>query len=436
MSKISQSLVSSANDLQSSTDKLQKYLDDRKGSLGKFNSDVLGDAKNFASDIYTENTMSDYGDLINQYKNNIDPRNKPPKTYDPNFDGNTDNVPVVMYNDSIFTQLDTADIWKSYFKYKTLTPVFASKAPIFPMVFRVVLPATASNRTPADDLILFVNPYNWSRTVSKAQQNIWTRNGIKTERWGDDLEQINASGKIGGFYTAETGLTRFERWQTASYLNFLNLLQIYKNNGCLFGTTYNEDVVPSSRNRILDVGYIIITYADDIFIGNFESFDISENADNPFSLEYNFVFNCSAVVSSFDLNPVSSSSHREVESTDATSDYLSGERVTALEAAMKAAGEPVKSDTNSIFTSPNKTISESPKDTLFPSLVSGLGKKDSTKPFIYKAGGANNSRGDIKVDFRDATESSEFYAGLPSQENLILNYILDFVEKQKNRSNG
>lgn len=440
MSKISQSLVSSASDLQSSTNKLQKYLDDRKGSLSKFNSDVIGEAKSFASDIYTNDTVSNYGDLINQYKNNLDPRNKPPKTYDPNFDGNTDSIPVVLSNDAIFTQLDTLDVWQADRKAKSLTPVFASKAPIFPMVFKVALPATAK-KTPPQDLMLFVNPSSWSRSVSKVQQNIWTRNGIKTERWGDDLEQISASGVISGFYTAETGLTRLERWQAASYTNFMNLVQIYKNNGCVVGTSYGEDVVPSSRNRILDVGHIIIIYAEDIFIGNFESFEITEDAENPFTLNYSFTFNCSSIVSLFDLIGVSSSNHREVDTgisannlTD-QSNYVADE-FSAIEAALRASGESPKSSQNALFTEPNKTVFENPKETLFPTLVSALGKRDSTKPFIYQAGGSNNARASLKVDFRDAEEAEQFYANLPSNENAKMSYILDFVSKQKSRSNG
>jgi len=138
---------------------------------------------------------------------------------------------------------------------------------------------------------------------------------------------------------------------------------------------------------------------------------------------------------------VSSSNHREVDTgisannlTD-QSNYVADE-FSAIEAALRASGESPKSSQNALFTEPNKTVFENPKETLFPTLVSALGKRDSTKPFIYQAGGSNNARASLKVDFRDAEEAEQFYANLPSNENAKMSYILDFVSKQKSRSNG
>ena len=450
--KIEQSVVSLSNDLQtgagklqSSSEKLKKYLDDRKNSLNKFNTDMLGKAQNYATDVFGDNTLTDYSDLVNQIKSNIDPRIKRPKTYDPNFDGGNENTSAVTYVG--FNPFSTSDTYQPVFPSKNTTPISATKPPKWAMVLKLVLPLSATAEDIAKNqptqMVLLVNPSSWTRSVSKVQQNVWTRNGVKTERWGEDLEQIQASGTIGGFYTNEHGLNRFYRWQTPNYTQFMKLVQFYKNNGCTYGKTYSSsrDFVPSSRNRILDVGYIEIYYGGDAFRGNFESFEITEEESTPFSLKYDFTFNCSEVYSIFDYSSSISKNYVENENQNtvvgglAESQYNDRDstNATATEAVVASSGSSMI-ETNPLFTSPNKVVYEVPKDTLFPSLVSGVAKTDATKPYIFQSG--DNTRSGIKVDFRSSEESSNFFANLPSDPNDINAYVNDFVEKQKNRSTG
>jgi hypothetical protein len=110
----------------------------------------------------------------------------------------------------------------------------------------------------------------------------------------------------GGFYTQETGLTRTYKRQTPSFTNLMNLIQIFRNNGCLYGNSYegSEDA-PSSNRRILDVGYIEILYGYELFRGTFDSFSITESVDQPFTLEYTFTFNVSESISIHDITPSS-----------------------------------------------------------------------------------------------------------------------------------
>jgi hypothetical protein len=445
--KINQSLVKYQTTLEDKKQNIQKYLDDRKGSLVNWSAEILDGVKINASDIYTQDTNNVFNGLVDQYKTRIDPQKIPPKTFDPNFDGGS--VLKVITNDEYFSQLPVADIWNSTLRAKSLNGLLGSKKPLLPMVFQIQLPPSATNNNPVPDLTLFVNPSSWARSVNKVQQNIWTRNGIKTERWGDDLEQISASGSLGGFYTIQTGLTRLQRWQTPTYRNLMELVQIYKNNGCTYGKTYTErkDFVAPSRNRILDVGQVAISYGYDVFIGNFESFEITEDENSPFTIKYSFVFNCSQVVSIHDLNPQST---RLMSQQDQGSSIQTGQgfslrgdyndnrnsQFSAVQAAMKAAGEEVPREQNPLFTLPNPTVSETPKDTLFPSLVSGIGKQDATKAVIVEAAGSKNFRGALKVDFRDAEEAKKFYAGLPTDQSKQAAYIAEFIERQKNRSNA
>jgi hypothetical protein len=444
MSKIVQSLVDFSQRLENSKNKLESYLNDRKGSLQKFATELVSEGGYF-----NQNAPADLASLIDQYKVRLDPRLVPPKTFDPNFDGVGAQTTIVP-SDDLFTQLGVMDVWNATLQAKALNGIIGSKIPLLPMVFRVELPPTAERNKSVPNLTLFINPSSWNRSISKVQQNQWTRKGVKTERWGDDLEQIQAKGEIGGFYTLQTGLTRFHRWQTPTYRNLMELVQIYKNNGCTYGKTYsnNPDFVAPSQNRILDIGYVEILYGYEVFIGNFESFEISESDDRPFSLSYSFTFNCANVISIHDLNPSTSkqlSQPRQSSSVNLVPGYtiradyndnVSAE-VTAVEAAMKAAGEINDTNgTNSLFTPPNKTISNSPKDTLFPSLLSGLGKSDPSKPFVFNASGQPDTRGAIKVDFRDDEESRLFYQNLPQDPKEKSEYIQNFLDKQKTRTNG
>lgn len=447
--KTSQSLIKTAESLEQTKQDTQKYIDDRKGSLEKWNAEIFNKAKTFASDIYTGETTDVYNGLVDQYRNNLDPRKVPPKTFDPNFDGS--GAVKVVTHDEYFSQLGVADIWNATIRAKSLKGLLGSKKPLLPMVFQIQLPATATNDSPVPDLTLFVNPASWNRSVSKIQQNIWTRNGVKTERWGEDLEQISATGKIGGFYTIQTGLTRINRWQTPNYRNLMELVQIYKNNGCTYGKTYSDkkDFVSPSRNRILDVGQVVISYGYEVFVGNFESFEVTEEDSSPFTIQYSFVFNCAQVISIHDLNPQTTQLMSQEQGTNIQigqgqqqgfnlSGYNDnrGAQISATEAALKASGgdDTVKQQ-NTVFTLPNPKISEAPKDTLFPSLISGVAKKDTTKPVIYEAGGSNNLRGALKIDFRDAAEAAKFQAGMPTDPEKQKAYIAEFIEKQKNRSN-
>lgn len=440
---IKQSLLDFANRATNAKDRVQKYLDDRAGGLKRWSEDVIK-----KSPYFNENASGDFSSLLDQYRVRVDPRKVPPKTFDPNFDG-VGALNAVVPNNDFFTQLGVMDVWNATLQAKALNGIIGSKIPLLPMVFRVELPPTADNGT-VPSLTLFINPSSWNRSITKVQQNHWTRRGIKTERWGDDLEQIQARGEIGGFYTLQTGLTRFHRWQTPTYRNLMELVQIYKNNGCTYGKTYSEisDFVAPSQNRILDVGYVEILYGYEVFVGNFESFEVMESDEKPYSLSYSFTFNCANVVSIHDLNPSTSqqlSQPRQSSSVNLVPGYsirpnyndnVSSE-VTAIEAAMKAAGESTeKTETNSLFTPPNPTVSNTPRDTLFPSLLSGLGRAGETQPFVFNASGQNNTRGAIKVDFRNAEEEQSFWKDFPTDKNSQQSYIQMFIEKQKNRTGG
>jgi len=130
------------------------------------------------------------------------------------------------------------------------------------------------------DLIMKINPSNLSSNYSQLINRKRTLGGFIEEHWGEQLDSISASGKTGQFVN-KLGLTNFTRRDTAAYNDFQNLIAIYRNNGVLYD---------SFTNRIIAQGSVVMNYDSNIYKGYFENFTITESADKPFELNYDFSF--------------------------------------------------------------------------------------------------------------------------------------------------
>jgi len=150
-------------------------------------------------------------------------------------------------------------------------------------------------------LRMLVNPASFKNSSEKIiSDGGWTRNGPVIEHWGDNQDKIEASGKIAGFFAIDAnnprpdaageapGLTRVARNFSASYHNFLSLWLLYRNNASLHIGSKREG--GKDWNRISMVGSMYIYYDDILYIGSFDSFNITETDDKPYTLEYNFSF--------------------------------------------------------------------------------------------------------------------------------------------------
>lgn len=162
-------------------------------------------------------------------------------------------------------------------------------------------------------LRMLVNPQSFRNSSEKiiADGN-WGRNGPIIEHWGEAQDKIEGSGKLAAFYAIDVtgvpiakapnqpssnlgsagngpGLGRTARQFSQSYQNFLGLWLLYKNNGGVWLRDFiNTD---SSRPTNLSVvGSIYIYYDDILYLGSFDSFNITESETAPFTLEYNFAF--------------------------------------------------------------------------------------------------------------------------------------------------
>jgi len=131
-------------------------------------------------------------------------------------------------------------------------------------------------------LVLYINPTEITRTFAKHTTEQLGGNGHIIEHWGDEQDRLSASGKIGAYYTDKTGLSRYFRRNSASFQQLMQLYIMYRNNGYIY-EVYDA-------RRISLVGRVQISYDTETWIGHFDSFQMTENADNPFTMEYSFDF--------------------------------------------------------------------------------------------------------------------------------------------------
>lgn len=138
-------------------------------------------------------------------------------------------------------------------------------------------------------LFMYINPTSFSQSrehiVSDGNK---VREGFSIEFWGQQQMSISASGSVGAFYVNSTdalgrksgGLAVGAREGSYAYQQFLSLYQIYRNNGYVYNTS----------KKIALVGAVSIFYDGVIYTGSFNSFSITHDEDNPFTLSYNFDF--------------------------------------------------------------------------------------------------------------------------------------------------
>jgi len=146
-------------------------------------------------------------------------------------------------------------------------------------------------------LRMLVNPKQFSVSCEKIiSDGNRSRIGNIVEHWGDGQDKLEGSGTVSGFYSGDVqdargpGLTRTARSWSASFQNFLSLWLLYRNNGGI----YLPEVVTGDKQwqtmNLAMLGSIYIYYDGVLYLGSFDSFDITESDDMPHSLEYSFSF--------------------------------------------------------------------------------------------------------------------------------------------------
>jgi hypothetical protein len=154
------------------------------------------------------------------------------------------------------------------------------------------------------EVTLLINPQNFSVSHSKIQSHdqITRLGNVFQSLLGDGYMQISCSGKIGGYTTSRInpknkniiskgpdGLSYFSKIHSSNYINFIELLSLFLNNGAIY------DTFGKSRANH-QVGSVSIIYDGWEYTGNFENFSYSytEQQQNG-GMDWDFTFQASSM---------------------------------------------------------------------------------------------------------------------------------------------
>ena len=124
------------------------------------------------------------------------------------------------------------------------------------------------------------NPQTMKVTNSKIMNRYTTFGAIIEEQWGEEMDTLTCSSTTGGFVLEEFGYSTYNRLDSLAYQKFEDILDIYRNNGNVY----------DSVGRIIRKGYINIFFDPVTYFGEFESFNYTEDSNNPFRFTFDFVF--------------------------------------------------------------------------------------------------------------------------------------------------
>lgn len=129
-------------------------------------------------------------------------------------------------------------------------------------------------------LYFHINPQNFQISYSKKIHRYQTFNAYVEEYWGDEMDTITCSGSTGAFISKDFGLDTINRATTAPYFKFQDVLDVYRNNGCIYG----------SDGRVIRKGKIVMFFDPGTYFGYFESFSYTEDSSSPFRFTFSFSF--------------------------------------------------------------------------------------------------------------------------------------------------
>ena len=122
----------------------------------------------------------------------------------------------------------------------------------------------------APPLILLINPQSFQVQYTKIQQfQERTRLGYVFQAWGEEQPKITFTARCGAYYSAQRGVQRASRADSASWQNLMALFALYRSNG------YIVDTVGKSNAHHM-VGSLSIQYDQNIYYGHMDSLSWTE----------------------------------------------------------------------------------------------------------------------------------------------------------------
>ena len=170
-----------------------------------------------------------------------------------------------------------------YIPYSELANVSMTLGAILPITF------TTWDQTKQQSMSfqMLVNPenVNWGKTNSIQMQ--YSRKGFITQLWGPNQEMISAVGRTAAFMVKGEGLTSFSKRRSLGFKNLLALMAAYKNNGY----ELLDPLKMGQSTRVINrVRSVLLSYDGNSLLGHFNNFTLDQDAEHPYSMNYNFEF--------------------------------------------------------------------------------------------------------------------------------------------------
>jgi murein DD-endopeptidase MepM/ murein hydrolase activator NlpD len=151
-------------------------------------------------------------------------------------------------------------------------------------------------------LTLFINPRDMTIGQQQIMGNTYTRRGWVNSAWGNQQATISASGVSAAFYfyySGQGGLTNKYRRGSPSFVNVLDIVGLFKNNGWYFlDGVSNPSLFKDGSSRVINVmDSIKIEYDGSTYIGSFSTITLNDLATSPYKMDYSFEF----IVASFGI---------------------------------------------------------------------------------------------------------------------------------------
>ena len=137
-----------------------------------------------------------------------------------------------------------------------------------------------------------INPATLTVNRQTVDSQSLTRGGWQFGVWGEDCFMVQMQGTSAGSYFS-LGTTDELSYYAVSYRNLMQLQEVFENNGYWFeGEEYNEGPLAADylRRRIRMHQDVELWCGNFIWSGMFDSFTISQDATQPFMLNFNLSF--------------------------------------------------------------------------------------------------------------------------------------------------
>lgn len=161
---------------------------------------------------------------------------------------------------------------------------------ICPVVFDILAPDLATSLLPEGlRMVLHINPSTMSFSYAQQISRIQTKGGFVEQHWGEAARSISFNMVTGGFKRLYSGLSNVTgggyetggtRRDTIAYDKYLDLLALFHNNGSIY----------DSSGQIAFQGVLKLTFDGGVYLGWFQSFNVTEAAEKPYQFDLSAEF--------------------------------------------------------------------------------------------------------------------------------------------------